>query len=523
MSEDDIDFSLVQKFLKEIQSKLQEHADEKEPAYFYDKLKLLRYVGDKRIGDQLYKVWVPRNVALLLFNPSPHEFFRGAKTEIAIYTHDNETEEKCITGPIDQQIREVLSFILKTTKEEACHEFVAYPERALREAVVNAFHHRGYEDENCDPIKIHIKPDYIDVISYPGPSPSLTKEHFKEGGEVPCVPSRNRRIAEFLKEKKLAEARFTGVKTIFKSMKQNSNPKPAFDFTSEQFRVRLPGHPKYIAYSVIRKVDNLCAKGDKQDAVNILKDFLDENLSTCPDMIIRKLLELFDNDQTHPDVQPYQKFISEKLQRTSPLITELCKWCVSEEMPDITIGVEIVNKLAKEGATSDDLDSVIRKAADLCQRRSDNREQVLEAAQNAHKLFEAMGADITQTNAFAAFQFACCKFTLYVKKCRNERQRKVLICYLKEAEDYVHKAKQLTREEYKHHLANQYRQLGYIHSQLFLIQKSTVERIKNFYDKARHYNSEIKISNIFIPAELRSFYMPLGSPTREINHFDPIE
>lgn len=85
MSEDDIDFSLVQKFLKEIQSKLQEHADEKEPAYFYDKLKLLRYVGDKRIGDQLYKVWVPRNVALLLFNPSPDEFFRGAKTEIAIY------------------------------------------------------------------------------------------------------------------------------------------------------------------------------------------------------------------------------------------------------------------------------------------------------------------------------------------------------------------------------------------------------------------------------------------------------
>ena len=501
-------------FLEDIQSGLLEH-NVKDPLYYYDRLKLLRYVGDKRIGDQLLPVWVPRNVALLFFHPTPHEFFRGAKTEIAIYSHDNETDEKCITGPIDQQIGEVLSFILKTTKEEARHEFVAYPERALREAVVNAFHHRGYEDCHCDPIKIHIRPDCIDVISYPGPNPTLTKEHFTEGSEVPCVPSRNRRIAEFLKERKLAEARFTGVRTIFKSMKQNKNPKPSFRFDSEHFQVRLPGHPKYIAYSVIREVENLRAKGAKEDAVKILKGFLDEHLFNedtviCSEILICKLLELHDNDTTHPTVHPYESFISEKLKCRIPLITELCKWCVADEMPEISTGSTIVKKLVQQGATSEDLQSVIVKAVALCHERSDVGRPVLESIQNAHKLFEAMG-DVTQTNAYVAFQFACCKFNLYINQCLGDRHRKDLIRYLKEAEDYVNKAIQLTNEEYKHHLARQYRQLGYIHSQLYLIKKSTVTKITTFYDKARRYNPKVNISPVFIPPEYRSQYMPSTS------------
>ena len=189
-------------------------------------------------------VWAPRNVALLFFHPASHDFFSGTKTEIAIYTYEGYVpEEKLITGPIDQQIEETLSFILTKTKEEAGHEFVAYPSRALREAVVNAFHHRGYEE--CDNNK-----NYIEVISYPGPDPTLKPEDFTEGKEVPCVPSRNRRIAEFLKERKLAERYFTGVRTIYRSMKKNNNPKPSFEFNKTHFKVRLPGHPKYMAYSI---------------------------------------------------------------------------------------------------------------------------------------------------------------------------------------------------------------------------------------------------------------------------------
>ncbi|PFX23778.1 hypothetical protein AWC38_SpisGene11649 [Stylophora pistillata] len=513
LSEGDIDLHLVKKFLKDVQSKMLEHEDKEDSVEFYMRMRLLRRVGDKRSGDHLLPVWVPRNVAILFFHPTPHEFLRGARTEIAIYSHDDVTDEVPVTGPIDHQIDTVLSIIVKRTKEDARYEFVAYPERALREAVVNAFHHRGY----------------------PGPSPTLTKEHFTEGSKVPEVPSRNRRIAEFLKERKLAEARFTGVRTIFKSMKQNKNPMPSFDFDPTHFRVRLPGHPKHTAYSILRDVNTLCAKGEKDDAVKLLMGILDghlqnENPVMCSDMLICKLLELYDDDISHPDVQPYERFISEKLKFRIPLISELCKWCVADEMPDISIGVTIVKELVLKGATNEDLQSAISKAVSLCQERSEDGRPVLESIQNAHKLFEAMG-DVTQTNSYVAFQFACCKFDLYINtinqtdKCRYKQQekhrdrqadrhRKDLIPYLKEAEDYVYKAIQLTNEEYKRHHAMQYRQLGYIHSQLYLIKKSTVAKITAFYDNARKYNPKIKISRVFIPPEYQSRYMPT-SPSLE--------
>ena len=93
-------------------------------------------------------------------------------------------------------------------------------------------------------IKIYIKPNRIDVVSYPGPDPSLKPEDFFEENEVPYVPSRNRRIAEFLRERKLAEGRFTGVRAMYRSMKSNNNPKPIFNFTHTYFSVQLPGHPK---------------------------------------------------------------------------------------------------------------------------------------------------------------------------------------------------------------------------------------------------------------------------------------
>ena len=75
---------------------------------------------------------------------------------------------------------------------------MAYPERAPREAVVDAFNHRGCGDCNYDAIKIHMRPDSIDVVSYPGPSPTLTKVNNTESSKVPKVPSRDRKIARFL-------------------------------------------------------------------------------------------------------------------------------------------------------------------------------------------------------------------------------------------------------------------------------------------------------------------------------------
>ena len=127
------------------------------------------------------------------------------------------------------------------------------------------------------------------------------------------------------------------------------------------------------------------------------------------------------------------------LEQRITLSAKLCNWCLSEETSDISTGVEIVKKLVKEGARYEDLDTVVHKAVDLCLKKN------LEAAQNAHKLFEAMG-DLTQTNGYVAYHFALCKFNLYKMQAFTTRLRQKLKPYLKEAEYYVHKALLLTNE-----------------------------------------------------------------------------
>ena len=514
LSEADIDFELVKKFLKGIGSQLLNQQGDKKPIYYYKRLNLVTHVGDASDGGKMVPVFVPRNIALLFFHPSPHDFFSGAKTEIAIYTHEGEvTEEKLITGPIDQQVHKTLSFIWQTTKEEAHHEFVAYPVQALREAVVNAFHHRGYEVCDNNPIKIYIKPNCIDVVSYPGPDPSLKPEHFFEENEVPYVPSRNRRIAEFLRERKLAEGRFTGVKAIYRSMKNNNNPKPTFNFHQSYFHVRLPGHPKYVVYSIVQKVDNLCAKGDKHNAIKLLKEYLDKQLKDTPsfEMLISKLLYLLDNDMKHPFVKPYEHSITQKVRRLIPLTKELYNWCDSKEPLDISAGVRIVERLVEEGAKYEDVEAAVRKAVELYKKKG---QQPLASSQKAHKLFEAMGQQLTTANGYVAYHVACCKFNLYTLTVKSMQMRKDLVGYLREAEDYVYKAISLTNEEHKDQLAKQYRQRGYIHFQLHIIQSATVEQVISFYEKARKYNPWIEINQLYIPAK----YKPIFQGFRTSEH-----
>ena len=246
MSEDCIEFDLVRTFSQKIDSKIV-LPDVPDPIQVYRNMKLLQRIGDRALvdgnGKRLVPIYVPKNVALMLFNPKPHTFFKGAKTDIAVYSQDTRNGVSHVTncryysktGPIDQQIEDVLCLISENINEGA------YPTEAIRETVTNAFLHRGYEECYSDPISIKITPNFIDVYSYPGPDPSLTEQHFTEGNELPMVKTRNSRILEFFRRRKLAEGWNTGVPTIITSMKRNNNPAPIFKFTREYFHVRLPG------------------------------------------------------------------------------------------------------------------------------------------------------------------------------------------------------------------------------------------------------------------------------------------
>ena len=503
MNENSIDLSLVQQYLKDSDSALD--GQEIAPIHLYEKLQLVYPVTEQ--------MFTPRNVALLFFHPRPHEFFEGARTEISVVTHDyGAKEEVQVTGPIDQQIKECLRYILKISEEESCPAMIAYPERALREAVVNAFHHRSYERCHTDPIKIHIEPEFIDIISYPGPNPSLNQEDFSEDREIPPVPSRNRRIADFLKSLKLAEGRYTGVGTIFRSMKKNNNPKPQFDFKESYFRVRLPGHPKYIVHSIRSKADNLCAMGNKEEAVKLITRFLEENPTMQSETLIVKLLDLLGDDKHDAKYHCYREYIEERRQRRSLLKEELLKWSEADKT-DIPAGVKLVKSLVEEDAGISDLSCVVSKASELCQKNAD-KEQNLEALQNAYKLYEAMG-EVVQTDASVSFQFADCLLNLFCLSTTNEgsekgnsiEERKNLLPLLGKAEDYVKTAIKLTQlkddlkmtDDRLKMTALQHRLLGYIHFQRCSVEKSFERDYKDCYVKAHLYNPTIFTNPDFDP------------------------
>lgn len=66
LSEEDIDYNLVKKFLKGTGSKLSEEQDHENPVHLYERLDLVTRIGDKLVGERLAPLWAPRNVALLL-------------------------------------------------------------------------------------------------------------------------------------------------------------------------------------------------------------------------------------------------------------------------------------------------------------------------------------------------------------------------------------------------------------------------------------------------------------------------
>ena len=258
----------VKEYLRDVGSSL---ADESDPNEIYRRLRILR----RQNGHD-----TPKNIALLFFTPDPSLWIRGAKIEV-VHFAAGETgdvqEEHVFSGPLPDQLRSCLSHLQNLSarhiqKQEFVSQvrsWVSYPLPALRETLVNAVYHRGYGADQPEPVKIHLYPDRIEIISYPGPVHGIEPRHLVEGGRVPPVPARNRRIGEFLKDLKLAEGRLSGVPRVFQAMKHNGSPSPKFDFDEGRsyFRATLPAHPEYAALSAMRDAAHLQVLGQRKEAV----------------------------------------------------------------------------------------------------------------------------------------------------------------------------------------------------------------------------------------------------------------
>lgn len=228
----------------------------------------------------------PRNAALLFFADAPEEFFPGAKLEVAQFRDDaggELIETRTFTGPLPQQITDVISYletvfgsvIAKNTGTARARRMVAYPSDALREAIVNAVFHRGYEG-SLSASRIALYPDRLEITSYPGPVPGIELSHLRSGAQPPQVPPRNPRVGELLKVLRLAETWHTGVPRIYRTMKSNGSPEPRFEFDTERsyFRVILPAHPGYVALNALREAAVLWHTGERERSVEFLRGAL---------------------------------------------------------------------------------------------------------------------------------------------------------------------------------------------------------------------------------------------------------
>ena len=249
---DDLSFSAIQGFLKDVNSKLFEEA----PKLPFQEL--CRRMNIVKGPDENIR---PINAGLLMFNESPEKFYRGAKIEVVIFEDEvgDRLLENTFTGPLHVQLKGALSYlqnnvlkekVTKVKRKAEALRFYNYPYEALEEALSNAVYHRGYE--HAAPIEVRIKEGTIEILSFPGPLPPLDKKRLQKG-EIAARDYRNRRIGDFLKELHLTEGRGTGIPKIKRAMQRNGSPSPQFDTDDDNtyFLVKLPIHPSFLEIELI--------------------------------------------------------------------------------------------------------------------------------------------------------------------------------------------------------------------------------------------------------------------------------
>ena len=198
----------------------------------------------------------PINIGLMFFNERPDHFFPYSQIEVVDKPDPTGIgmRERIFIGPLDRQLRDVLSYIknyviaeyvTKVPDQAEAIRVYNWPYRAVEEALSNAVYHRSYQIH--EPITVTITPERMEILSLPGPDRSIT-DHDLENRVLVSSRYRNRRIGDFLKELKMVEGRNTGIPLIVNEMKNNGSDLPVFktDEDRSYFRVILPVHPAFL-------------------------------------------------------------------------------------------------------------------------------------------------------------------------------------------------------------------------------------------------------------------------------------
>ena len=229
----DIKPTLVKEFLDEIKSDL---------SYYFDQNNIINVYKSLHIIDGPKEQMHPKNVGLLFFNDRP-DYFLPYSYIVVDYIPNPTGEEiisKTFKGPIQRQLKDVLQYIRNNYIEEKIikipnvaesEKYYNYPFDAIEELVPNAVLHKDYKIP--EPITIRITKEQIEITSFPGFDRSITDQNIRQGNYI-SRRYKNKRIAEFLRDLNLIEAKNTGIPKAIRAMEKNLSPKIVFDTNKER-------------------------------------------------------------------------------------------------------------------------------------------------------------------------------------------------------------------------------------------------------------------------------------------------
>lgn len=221
--------------------------------FLSDTLSIAELVPPLFVRNGLDTTLRPRNFALLLFGKKSSftRFYTEAYTIFSVYKgidRDEPTGERIfLTGSIIEQAKKSLSLLEnqvttlfdKTSKKPNQEK---YPIRALQEAAINAIVHRDYEIQH--PNRITVFSDRIEIVSMGGMDWGVDKDKFLQG--KPNVKWRNQSLAYIFNKLQLSQSEGQGIRTIFRTMREEGCPEPVFEIGIESVTCVLFAHKRHL-------------------------------------------------------------------------------------------------------------------------------------------------------------------------------------------------------------------------------------------------------------------------------------
>jgi len=239
----------------------------------------------------------PTVAGILLFSSEPEKYIQGAVIKCARFKGtemDEFIDQRIITGSLFSQIEETIAFFKKNVKRSAKIEGVyrkeeyEYPEKAIREAVVNAVCHRDYSRKGAD-IKFAIFDDRIEITSPGGLLPQISLSDLGTG----VSELRNKIIGRIFNEAGLIEGWGTGIRRIKNEIKEMGLMPPEFKDINSFFKTIIYNEPLQEKLKFDLDEKEIMAYIQKQGKASTKE--LEKKLGKSKATIKRKIRTLIDN------------------------------------------------------------------------------------------------------------------------------------------------------------------------------------------------------------------------------------